>query len=191
MYADGAGVSAGASIPDRYRSEKNMGQYYLIVNKTKKQFLYPHVFDDGLKAWEIVAGGHTLKALGYLLVKSDGGGGGDLKENDLVGYWAGDEIVITGDYDSSKLYDEAQESYTDISTTVLAAMVKDEGIYEPEEITAMKEKSWMKEYRREHKPIPFSKLSTEGRAKVNPGSEPGSVKHLLPEDGKKRVLDIL
>jgi hypothetical protein len=152
-----------------------MGQYFLIVNKTKKQYLYPHAFNDGLKAWELVASGNMLKALGYLLVKSDGSGGGDLRENPLVGYWAGDEIIITGDYDSSKLYQEAHDTYTDLSTTVLAAMTKkdrqgiDEGIFDPEQIKEQAE--WLKDYRKTHKPIPFDKLSTDGRKAVTPADD--------------------
>ena len=136
-----------------------MGQYYLLVNVTKKQFLYPHVFDDGLKAWEIVANGNMLKALGYLLVKSDGGGGGDLKPDSLVGYWAGDEILLTGDYDSSKLYDEALNTYTDISTTIQKAMEK-EGVFPDND-------NWFskgnKDYFKQNPVIPFDKLSQEGR----------------------------
>jgi len=137
-----------------------MGQYYLIANKTKKQYLYPHVFNDGLKAWEIVANGETLKALGYLLIKSDcGDGGGDLKENPLVGYWAGDEIIIIGDYDSSKLYDEVSDTYTDISLTVISAMEK-EDVFDKSETNHFL--SYRKDYVKEHPIIPFDKLSKTG-----------------------------
>lgn len=147
-----------------------MGQYYSLVNKTKKQYLYSHVFNDGLKAWEIVANGRMLKALGYLLVKSDGGGGGDLQENPLVGYWAGDEILLIGDYDSSKLYQEADETYTDISTTVLSAMQNESGIFDEGEDVGGR-RSYMGTYIKEHPAIPFDKLSTTGR-KSNPVIEP-------------------
>lgn len=139
-----------------------MGQYFLTVNKTKKQYLCPHAFQDGAKAWEIVANGGMLKGLGYLLTTSDGGGGGDLKQNPFVGYWAGDEIILVGDYDSSKLYGEAADTYTDISSSVITAMLKEDGgecIFHPEIIKDMKERMKKKGY----KPIPFEELSTTKR----------------------------
>jgi hypothetical protein len=127
-----------------------MGQYYLIVNKTKKEYLYPHVFDDGLKACEILYNGNTLKGLGVLLLKSDSGGGGDLSSqnddnNKIVGRWVDDEIVIIGDYDSSGLYAEADENYTDISLHVIA-LLEAEGI-----LTAPELGSWAEEIRSHHK----------------------------------------
>lgn len=167
---------------------KNMGQYYIAVNKTKKQFLYPHAFDDGLKAWEIVANGSMLKALGYLLVKSDGGGSGDLHENQLVGYWAGDEIVIIGDYDSSKLYEEAMAKYTDISTTVIYAMThpSSQDIFQGEIISA---RGYMKEYFDKHPAIPFNRLSTEIRSQDNTNTvtEP-IIQHLVIDPDMLEIM---
>jgi hypothetical protein len=98
-----------------------MGQYYLVINKTKKQYLSPHVFGDGAKACELL-GGDTLNGLGILLIKSNEGGGGDLPDNPLNGQWAGDEIVIIGDYDSSELYNIAKEQYADISKRVMSVL---------------------------------------------------------------------
>ena len=62
----------------------------------------------GLKLYEIVAS-KGVGIIAYLLRKSDEGGGGDIegeKECPNAGRWAGDRIVIIGDYDSSKLYNE-------------------------------------------------------------------------------------
>lgn len=75
-----------------------MGQYYFIVNIDKKEFLYPHILGDGLKLWEICAGGGTSMALTALLADGNGRGGGDLKGYPLVGSWCGDRIVVAGDY---------------------------------------------------------------------------------------------
>jgi hypothetical protein len=58
----------------------------------------------------------------FLLRKSDGGGGGDIqKEYKTAGRWAGDRIVLIGDYDGSGLWHTAEKEYTDIS----AKLVKD------------------------------------------------------------------
>ena len=145
-----------------------MGQYYLVVNKTKKQFLNPHAFHDGAKAWEIIANAGILKGLGYLLITSDEGGGGDLKENPLVGYRAGDEIIIVGDYDSSKLHEEAYTTYTDISSSVIAALLGESGglhIFQKEIIKMLQ--STIKE----RPPVPFDEL-TQIKRQRQPDPEP-------------------
>lgn len=77
-----------------------MGQYHLVVNLDKRQFLMPHQLGDGLKLWEQVASGPggTASALLALLAVSNGRGGGDLDENELIGSWGGDRIAVVGDY---------------------------------------------------------------------------------------------
>jgi len=77
-----------------------MGQYYLIVNIDKGQYLHPHKFGDGLKLTEFGNSAEgTLTGLAILLADGNGRGGGDLRSDDpIVGSWAGDRIVIAGDY---------------------------------------------------------------------------------------------
>lgn len=105
-----------------------MGQYFLVVNLDKKEYLHPHKFGDGLKACEFGYGGKTMQALHALLTKSDDSGGGDYnKEFDpegIVGWWAGDRIWIVGDCDSSGLYDAVEDEssdneYVEISSRIL------------------------------------------------------------------------
>src|SRR3972149_6463998 len=113
-----------------------MGQYYKIVNLDKKEYLHPHKFGDGLKLLEFGCSSQgTLTALTLLLAKGNGRGGGDYPSNNpLIGSWAGDRIVIVGDYydDEKKddprfcgLYDKVSNGgeYQDISNSV-ATMVK-------------------------------------------------------------------
>ena len=105
-----------------------MGQYFIVVNKTKKEYLYPHKFGDGLKLMEFGCSGMgTLTGLTLLLRQSNEGGGGDFHgEHEYLGRWAGDKITIVGDYDESKLYTIAGDSYTDISWDVLEMMLEDQ-----------------------------------------------------------------
>ena len=123
-----------------------MGQYFLIVNLDKEEFLDPQKLGSGLKLWEICAN-NISRLLPHLLRKSSGFGGGDVSDrysrkllkrksknpNDTTietiqkevnkdfsnnGRWAGDRIVVVGDYDESKLFKKADDSFTDISSEV-------------------------------------------------------------------------
>jgi len=77
-----------------------MGQYYYVVNLDKREYLYPHKFGDGLKLCEFGASGcGTMLGLAVLLSNGNGGGGGDIDSDDeIIGSWAGDRIVLAGDY---------------------------------------------------------------------------------------------
>lgn len=100
-----------------------MGQYHEVFNLDKQERIHPHAIDNGLKLYEQV--GHissTSTALFALLANSNGRGGGDFPKHPLIGSWAGDRILIQGDYaepgdkgftDAAKL-----ESFTDISEQV-------------------------------------------------------------------------
>lgn len=90
-----------------------MGQYYYIVNLDKKEFLHPHKFDDGLKLMEFgQSASGTLLGLTILLADGNNRGGGDIRSDDpLIGSWAGDRIVIAGDYaDGGKFIESANEA---------------------------------------------------------------------------------
>ena len=77
----------------------------------------------------------VLAGLAILLADGNGRGGGDLhSENDIVGSWAGDNIVVAGDYaDAGKfvkepdqtLYELAGSEGEDISIKVLDALFDD------------------------------------------------------------------
>ena len=113
-----------------------MGQYYKIVNIKKKQYITPHTFGDGAKLMEFsMSASGVLAGLAILLADGNGRGGGDLhSENDIIGSWAGDNIVIAGDYaDAGKfvkeagqnLYEVASNEGEDISVKVLEALFDD------------------------------------------------------------------
>lgn len=119
-----------------------MGQYYIVANLDKKQFLHPHRFTDGLKLLEFGASaGATMTGLAVLLASSNGRGGGDLhSQKEVIGSWAGDRIVIAGDYaehgdpgepaigdPAPTTYDAAHDSgeWEDISDKVIEALLDD------------------------------------------------------------------
>ena len=118
-----------------------MGQYYKIVNVKKKEYITPHTFGDGLKLMEFsMSANGVLAGLAILLADGNGRGGGDLNsENEIVGSWAGDNIVIAGDYaDNGKwikdpdtnLYSVANNEGEDISIKVLDALCDDRYYFE-------------------------------------------------------------
>ncbi len=130
-----------------------MGQYYKIVNLDKQEFLDTYTFNDGAKLLEFGCSSEgTLTALAILLADGNGRGGGDLhSENPIIGSWAGNKIVVAGDYadeqkflnieqiakhkmlkdgEDPNLYDYAAEHFKDISEKALIAMLDDTFIYE-------------------------------------------------------------
>ena len=113
-----------------------MGQYYRVMNVTKKQYMKPHDFGEGAKLMEFsMSNGGIMTALAVLLANSNGRGGGDIRSDDpLIGSWAGDRIVVCGDYAESAdvfghAYEESQHDDTEwvnISRLVFA-LISGEG----------------------------------------------------------------
>lgn len=94
-----------------------MGQYWKIANLDKKEILCAHDFDQGLKFLEWAPGGRMTYVLATLLAapESMGSGGGDADRCEWTGRWAGDRIVVVGDYAEGPheaVYGD--ESYTQI-----------------------------------------------------------------------------
>ncbi|SMB96834.1 hypothetical protein SAMN00808754_1677 [Thermanaeromonas toyohensis ToBE] len=114
---------AGRRGPASTRTK--MGQYHIVVNLDKKEFISPHKLGDGLKLLEQMnSHGGTMAALWVLLACSNGRGGGDIPDGvdykfderknkvvevvpdreyrrlakEYIGRWAGDRIAIIGDY---------------------------------------------------------------------------------------------
>jgi hypothetical protein len=83
-----------------------MGQYYVIANITKKEYINPSHLGSGIKLMEFAMDGQSaMTGLAILLASSNGQGGGDLhlpagsEFAHIPGRWAGDRIVVAGDYD--------------------------------------------------------------------------------------------
>lgn len=100
-----------------------MGQYHKVYNIDKREYLHAHRLDNGLKLLEQVGWpGATSTALFMLLANSNGRGGGDASPHPVIGRWAGDRIVIQGDYaqdgDQAFIAPDDAESFEDISGLV-------------------------------------------------------------------------
>lgn len=94
-----------------------MGQYFLLANITKREVVDPGKLNQLVKFKEWLSGDQA-RVLVWLLRRSDESGGGDIDDPDryeTLGRWAGDQVLLVGDYDSSGLYKEAGRSFKDIS----------------------------------------------------------------------------
>ncbi len=134
-----------------------MGQYHLVVNLDKKQYLHPHAMGAGLKLLEWGCGSLVNTALAVLLADANGRGGGDLRINEdhphfkLVGSWAGDRIVVAGDYSDKGLYGipgtlyrHAQRHFECISPQMLEVLACDS--YIKEDIDNMRGKGFLRDW---------------------------------------------
>lgn len=76
-----------------------MGQYHKLYNVDKKEYVHGQRIDNGLKLMEQCGfDKSTSTGLWLLLANSNGRGGGDALTHEFVGRWAGDRIVVQGDY---------------------------------------------------------------------------------------------
>ena len=86
-----------------------MGQYHILVNFTKREFVNPHSLGNGAKLWENIGFETSLSsALFMLMAVSNNRGGGDFRREDeanrtakkrkVIGSWGGDCVAVIGDY---------------------------------------------------------------------------------------------
>lgn len=115
-----------------------MGQYFKVINLDKKQFLNPHEFDSGLKFLEFAGrGDNIMMGVAILCSAGTGGGGADMDSaSPLLGSWAGDRVIIAGDYYDDRellpegapadvnLYGLACGEFEDISSGVAALVAE-------------------------------------------------------------------
>jgi len=93
-----------------------MGQYFIAVNLDKREYICPWCLGGLAKLWEWCVNPQA-GIFPYLLRKSDESGGGDIDPHTVkyAGRWAGDRVVLIGDYDSSGLYEKVRTEYKNIS----------------------------------------------------------------------------
>ena len=80
-----------------------MGQYFIVANTTRQEFLHPHKFGEGLKFLEFTTGDFgVMHGLAHLLAQSSDGVAID--DPEITGRWIGDNVVIVGDYETNGEY---------------------------------------------------------------------------------------
>lgn len=117
-----------------------MGEYFKIVNPTKKQFLDANQFDEGIKASSVLYGYHAIATallvcnLGQVRFES---GKPRHDYGSLSGSWCGDSIFVAGEYAKAdeygvitstqenpdrNLYWMAREEFEDVSYKTIAML---------------------------------------------------------------------
>lgn len=95
-----------------------MGQYHTLYNLDKKEKVESF---SGFKLLEQIGyPKSTSTALFLLIANSNGRGGGDVEDHPLVGSWAGDRVVVQGDYaeEGDPAFIADIDSYKDVSSEV-------------------------------------------------------------------------
>lgn len=124
-----------------------MGQYYIMANVDKKEYVDPMTLRDGVKLLEVMYGGGVGKAFVLLCSHNSCRGGGDIRDGarskELQGRWYGDRVMMVGDYaedsdwadspdgvELGTLYSKAScgDGWTDISHKVSAAIQEQDAL---------------------------------------------------------------
>jgi hypothetical protein len=109
-----------------------MGQYHVLVNLDKEEVVSPHGLGLGLKQYEHLGefNGTLADAMYILTMTSPNRSGGDLPDTGISGRWAGDRVVVLGDYTSDEdlsdypnasLLFNATDKWVDITDLVATA----------------------------------------------------------------------
>lgn len=112
-----------------------MGQYHRLVNIDKQEWVDPHGLGLGSKQYEHTGCDASLADAMYVLtMTSPAEGGGDFPFTQISGTWAGDRVLIVGDYTKAHavpgftgadaIYALAQAQYKDITPQVRDAFEK-------------------------------------------------------------------
>ena len=88
-----------------------MGQYYVIANMSKKEFLHPHRYDNGMKLMEFSYQRNPLINTVLNLLKNE---------------WKGNRVYVIGDYADLKIYNQEDYCWHD----TLADLVKEFGVHD-------------------------------------------------------------
>ena len=89
-----------------------MGQYFIIANLDKREYIHPHDLKYGAKLIEI-SNDKTIKELISFLLKTKA------KENNLYsGRWARNKIILVGDFEDYSLFRQIIWEFRNISKDV-------------------------------------------------------------------------
>lgn len=87
-----------------------MGQYFLLVNEDKREYVSSRDIGGGAKLWEWIVNINECGVITSMLMNG----------------WSGDRIALVGDYDKSKLFGKAYNLYK--NTSKLAKSLYDKNI---------------------------------------------------------------
>lgn len=138
------------AAPGRYsvwhfsQSRRSMGQYFKIVNRTKRQYLEPFSMRSSEKFPSLMGAEEMTRSICWLVCTSSNPRWLELKNRNertkrLVGSWSGDSIEIIGDYAEEDLSYHVSREYADISFEIVATLFDFDPAYLDDAITKLKE----------------------------------------------------
>lgn len=96
-----------------------MGQYFITINKTKKEYIDTYTFGDGAKFLEFMSSDMGMKEATMMLLTNAGDStmikdftGQGTDEVLYMGHWSGDAVEVLGDYADGDLWDKIQDEKT-------------------------------------------------------------------------------
>lgn len=138
-----------------------MGQYYIIANMDKKEFLHPHRYDNGMKLMEWSYENNYLVNTMLNLMKNK---------------WKGDRVYVIGDYADMTVYGENDMLWHDTLEKLEAEFGVHDGDYEnyPDSYSLHE--------------VAYKTFKHIGKAKTR--AEKTSVRYLY-NHAKKQVVDLM
>lgn len=128
-------------------THSTMGEYYVYANVAKREFLDPADMGYDCKRTGLLQFGPAT-ALGLLMCRG-------IDCHPLCGSWSGDEVIITGDYEHSHpttdgsaaiLYEQAQDSFANLSYRAVAMLCLFDAKFAPELAECGKsDRKWLQE----------------------------------------------
>ena len=127
-----------------------MGQYFVVVNHAKKQFLEPFNLRSSAKFPSLLGAHEMTRAISWLICTSPNPTWLALKNKNsrtkrLIGAWCGDPVEIVGDYSEEELYFLVRERYVDISHEVVATLFDCDSSYLDAAIEELREHPFLLE----------------------------------------------
>lgn len=92
-----------------------MGQYFIIANLDKREYIHPHELKRGAKLLEICKDPFIKNLMSFLLNRNSKR---DSKYFSNNGKWINDRIVLIGDSEDYRFFKQIQEQFKNMSNEV-------------------------------------------------------------------------
>ena len=108
-----------------------MGQYFKIINQTKKQYLEPFDMPSSERFPTLIQNDFMCRMVTWLVCRSENQAylraqNKGFYSQRFMGAWYGDAVDVVGDYDEEDLCYTAKQTYENITTKVMAMALEND-----------------------------------------------------------------